>query len=357
MVWQSLIAIWLWCFGANVGSFMNVVIYRLPIHSSITLPRSRCPRCRHKIRWFDNIPVVSWLVLRGRCRDCRGPISPRYPLVEGLVAAVFVLLAFIQPIELGDNLPEVTLLPPLRLQTMLTLWLMYAYQLLLWCTLLCAALIRFDGKSVPFRLYLPALLVGCVAPLEWPSLRPVPLAVPLDAPAWLIAMGDGLAGVVVAIALAGFIERSARWRRRVRRDSVTLPLLLCGLFLGWQAVAALAAAAMLLEVTIAVLGLLSRGAARLSLVAALCPLTLIYIVFWQQVIDVAPWLGPRTNILTFTIAALIVERSLLDSVRDHERPATPATGPCGKKGISHRGGQGAAVRSRYGDRNEARPEL
>jgi len=80
--------------GACVGSFLNVVIARLPHERSIVRPGSACPRCRTPIRWFDNIPVLSWLWLRARCRSCGGPISARYPLVELSVAGVAVLAAF-----------------------------------------------------------------------------------------------------------------------------------------------------------------------------------------------------------------------------------------------------------------------
>ena len=78
------------CFGSLYGSFLNVVIHRLPREESLVRPRSRCPRCKAMIAWFDNIPIVSWLILGGRCRRCRKPISARYPLVEaatGLLAA------------------------------------------------------------------------------------------------------------------------------------------------------------------------------------------------------------------------------------------------------------------------------
>jgi leader peptidase (prepilin peptidase)/N-methyltransferase len=68
--------------GLIFGSFLNVCISRLPKHESVVHPRSRCPHCQHPIRWFDNIPLVSWVLLRGRCRDCQQPIPSRYPLVE-----------------------------------------------------------------------------------------------------------------------------------------------------------------------------------------------------------------------------------------------------------------------------------
>lgn len=83
----TLIALWVGVVGACVGSFLNVVIARVPAGQSVVRPGSRCPRCEKPIRWYDNVPVVSWLVLRARCRDCGLPISPRYPIVELLGAA------------------------------------------------------------------------------------------------------------------------------------------------------------------------------------------------------------------------------------------------------------------------------
>jgi leader peptidase (prepilin peptidase) / N-methyltransferase len=75
--------------GLCVGSFLNVVIYRVPLHESIVSPRSHCPSCHSPIRERDNIPVLSWLLLRGRCRDCQVPISPRYMFVEIAGGALF----------------------------------------------------------------------------------------------------------------------------------------------------------------------------------------------------------------------------------------------------------------------------
>jgi leader peptidase (prepilin peptidase) / N-methyltransferase len=77
--------------GLAFGSFLNVCIARIPEGESVVTPRSRCPRCGHAIRWYDNIPVASYVVLRGRCRDCRAPISAIYPLVEILTSATLVL--------------------------------------------------------------------------------------------------------------------------------------------------------------------------------------------------------------------------------------------------------------------------
>jgi leader peptidase (prepilin peptidase)/N-methyltransferase len=91
---ETLLTVYVFLIGAVVGSFLNVVIHRYPREESVVMPRSRCPACGAVIRWYDNIPLLSWLILAGRCRACRAPITLRYPLVElanGLFyAAIFV---------------------------------------------------------------------------------------------------------------------------------------------------------------------------------------------------------------------------------------------------------------------------
>lgn len=81
-------------FGASLGSFLNVCIARWPAERSVIAPRSRCPRCEKPIVWYDNIPLVSWLLLRAKCRGCALPISAQYPLIELTVAAVWLLSVY-----------------------------------------------------------------------------------------------------------------------------------------------------------------------------------------------------------------------------------------------------------------------
>jgi leader peptidase (prepilin peptidase)/N-methyltransferase len=102
-------------YGLVLGSFLNVVIYRLPRGMSLLRPRSHCPACGATVRWFDNVPVLSYLALRGRCRGCRAPISPRYPLVELLTGSLLAACAarFGVSVAAGEAMVLSLLLVPL----------------------------------------------------------------------------------------------------------------------------------------------------------------------------------------------------------------------------------------------------
>ncbi|GEK19971.1 prepilin peptidase [Cellulomonas xylanilytica] len=129
--------------GLAVGSFLNVVIWRVPRGESISHPPSACPRCGHAIRARDNVPLVSWLVLRGRCRDCAAPISARYPLVELATGVLFVAVA----LGVGFDAPEVWALPAFLYLTAVSVAL---------------ALIDIDTKTLPNRIVLPSYVVAIV---------------------------------------------------------------------------------------------------------------------------------------------------------------------------------------------------
>jgi leader peptidase (prepilin peptidase)/N-methyltransferase len=141
---DSLLAVWLFVLGLCVGSFLNVVIARVPQGESIVKPRSRCPKCGHTLSWYENVPLVSWLVLRGRCRSCKASISVRYPLVELLVGLLFLACVrrFGWSWELISGLVLVTLLVPLTF-------------------------IDLEHWILPFSLTIPGIIAGVVlaAPL------------------------------------------------------------------------------------------------------------------------------------------------------------------------------------------------
>ena len=133
MTLPPLALLWIALLGACVGSFLNVVAWRLPRQESVVHPRSHCPHCGSKLRWFENLPVLSWVWLRGRCGHCGAPISLRYPAVELLVAGLFVAAALGTPTPLATAAPQgltalagwllVVLLVPLLLIDLDHLWL------------------------------------------------------------------------------------------------------------------------------------------------------------------------------------------------------------------------------------------
>ena len=127
-------------FGLLIGSFLNVVAYRLPNGMSVVAGRSECPRCHHQIRAYDNVPVFSWLVLRGQCRDCDAPISARYPLVEGVTALLWALVAAV-----ADDTVDVVL------------------GIVLVTALVPITLIDLDHRRIPNAITLPAAVVAVVA--------------------------------------------------------------------------------------------------------------------------------------------------------------------------------------------------
>ena len=128
--------------GAIIGSFLNVVIWRLPRGESLATPPSRCPSCQQRIAPYDNLPVIAWLVLRGRCRHCGARISPRYPLVELLTAATFAAVVAVRGFDEG-----------------LVLELPFA------ACLIALAGIDWDHKLLPNKIVYPMAVYGLMATL------------------------------------------------------------------------------------------------------------------------------------------------------------------------------------------------
>jgi len=155
-----LIAVWWGAIGTVIGSFLNVVVYRLPAGMSIVRPGSHCPRCKTPICWYDNIPVLGWLVLAGRCRHCREAISPRYPLVEAFVGLVFLAVAaadFLGVAGGGAAGVGSRVVAGLRVPGV---WGLCLYHVTLLCGILAGALIESDGFRVPMNLASFAIAVS-----------------------------------------------------------------------------------------------------------------------------------------------------------------------------------------------------
>ena len=144
--------------GALIGSFLNVVIYRIPAGRSIVSPPSACGSCGARIRPYDNIPVLSWFVLRGECRDCKAPISPRYPMIELGTAVFFAIVALwaFSPADFGWAAVTTTT------NTLATQLIVLAAFLYLAAISVALAMIDLDTHTLPNRILLPAYPVAAV---------------------------------------------------------------------------------------------------------------------------------------------------------------------------------------------------
>ncbi|QDE70668.1 prepilin peptidase [Myxococcus xanthus] len=219
-----LFAVFLFVLGLCVGSFLNVVIARVPLDQSIVRPRSRCPRCGHVLAWYENIPLLSWLALRARCRGCGAPISVRYPLVELLTGLLFFacLRRFGWTYELVPALVLVSLLVPL-------------------------AFIDLDHWILPLSMTVSGMLAG------------IALALPLG----MDAFRDSLIGAVV-----GFLSFRAMeyvgWKVFQREalgagDKYLVAML--GAFLSWRALLGVLLFASMQGAVVGILMLLVTGRA------------------------------------------------------------------------------------------------
>jgi prepilin signal peptidase PulO-like enzyme (type II secretory pathway) len=284
-----------WCFvvGACVGSFLNVVAWRLPSGMSLSWPGSHCPSCKKPILFRDNVPVLGWLWLRGRCRSCVQPISPRYPLVEFVTGAAFAALAYPELFGGGMNLPWAQFRPR---DLLVFSWL---YHAVLMAVLIVLALFDFDGVPAPRRSLAAGIAAGLIPPLVWPELYPVPIG-GLPPP---VLSGDGtlggfeqlatgLAGLACGAAFGALLEWAHTGGRfGPMRGGLALALGLCGAFLGWQA--AMSTACLLTIAILAIDLLVATLKRRLSSVAFLVPAAaLVQICAWAQLSDLDWWPGP-----------------------------------------------------------------
>ena len=312
-----LLILWMGLMGGALGSFMNVVVYRMPAGQSIVHPPSRCPACGHLIRWRHNVPVLGWLILGGRCHDCRAPISRRYPLVEALVAGVFMALACGEIVFGGVNLPHYV--PREEAIASPAAWAIYAFHLLLLGSLICAALIEYDANLLPMRLVTLVLAIGVFAPLALSDLRPVTAGLGTESSGTRLL--DFVAGVLAGVVMrtAGWpsvfevmdrrakaaqprSERRAQRRRKLKAElngdsrrqvlaTIYFPLVAVGVFLGWQAAIAVGFLATMLQFTAALAGNLWPLLRRPPLSTWQCLVAIGYLLTWNHWASWVPLLG------------------------------------------------------------------
>lgn len=227
-------------FGLVIGSFLNVVIYRVP--AGIPLTRSsRCPHCGHAIRWWQNVPVVSWLALRGKCASCRSPISARYPLVELLTGVAFVVVVW----WFAAAVPRSGGAWAWTIETVAFLYLA--------AVSIALAAIDIDTRRLPNAIVLPSYVVvgglltaACIAGAPWSS---------------LLRAAIGMAGLYLFYLLLRLIRPAGMGGGDVKLAGVV------GLALGWLGWAPLivgAFAAFVLGGVYGVLLILLRRAGRRS---------------------------------------------------------------------------------------------
>ncbi len=184
--------------GLSIGSFLNVVIYRLPLGQSLVSPGSRCPKCGYQLRWYDNVPVLSWALLGGKCRQCRAPISVQYPIVEIVTGVLFVLVVWLTPVG------------PLL-----------ASRLILVTILVALFGIDLEHQILPNSITLPGIVIGLMFSVTAP-------------PGWQDALIGTLlgAGILYGIAAAYY---AVRREEGLGMGDVKM-LAMIGAFLGWKAV-------------------------------------------------------------------------------------------------------------------------
>jgi leader peptidase (prepilin peptidase)/N-methyltransferase len=212
-------------FGAIVGSFLNVCIHRLPLGASIVWPSSACPHCQRELSWYENIPVVSYLALRARCRTCKGPISIRYPFVEALTSAMFVAAWWYY----GPG--------PLL-----------ASRLVFGCALIVLFAIDLEHQLLPFAISFSGIAIGFLLSF-------------IVEPGWV----DSLLGIVVGAGLLYAVAFGWKWLRH--QDAIgggDPPMLaMIGAFLGWKMVLATLMVGSLVGSLVG-LGLMATGRAGLA---------------------------------------------------------------------------------------------
>jgi len=207
--------------GAIIGSFLNVVIHRIPLEQSIVFPNSACPKCKAAIKPYDNIPVISYLILRGRCRNCGVHISARYPAVEALTAILFIAVTWHDGLSfaLGFDLGFVA--------SMIALIFIDAEHMIL------PNVITYPG--VIFALLTRIVLPYLAGPAHFDDLPQLMSAMP-TLPVWLVSVIGAVIGALAgggSLWLMGFMWEKLRGVEAMGFGDVKM-MLMVGAFLGWR---------------------------------------------------------------------------------------------------------------------------
>ncbi|HEY8503072.1 MAG TPA: prepilin peptidase [Gemmataceae bacterium] len=334
--------VWLFILGAGIGSLLNVCIARLPQEKSVLWPlTSRCGTCYQRIAWYDNLPLVSYLRLRGRCRTCGARFSPRYLLVELGTAVGFVLLFYL---EIVQNWYGIELFRERRYAIRTfdisripwEAWAFFLHHAVLLCLLIVAAACDMDRREIPLSVTIPGTVIGLAGaalfPWPWPNdpsralaalpseeswyplrfggkiplgLYPWPVWGPLPEGlppgSWQLGLVTGLMGALFGL----FLVRAVRFlcNRGLGMEALGLGdadlMMAAGAFLGWQPVLAAFFLGAVAALVMALPSLFLRGENSLPFGPGLA-VGIVLAWFWW------PSMGPHLQIILFDKVMLIV---------------------------------------------------
>ena len=301
---EALNVLFIFAIAASIGSFLNVVIYRVPRHLPLVRANSACPQCGHKLSSKDNMPILGWLRLKGRCRYCSARIPFRYLGMELAIGGIFMLLLFVELLSGGVNLP--VRIPNHYAGFLWVVWYtkwdlvgIYLYHCLGLSMLLVVAMMQHDRQTVPLKMFVYTFLPAALLPVVWPTLHPWPaMLYPPSiqetaviwsvndqwiSPGWTLQAGlhltgflDSLAGVAVGMICGLLLSRVMS--HRCDQAATIYACTFIGLLLGWQtAVMSIAvAAACLITSTLIRRSMLAYSSAILHGVS------LVMITGWNQ---------------------------------------------------------------------------
>ncbi len=306
-----MMGLWIFVLGACIGSFLNVVIYRLPAGMALSHPGSRCPQCETELSARDNIPIIGWIALRGKCRYCSVPISARYPLIESLVGLLFLTLFLVETGRGAANLPMISL-SRINAGAFDAVFRLGHWELLGWFAVhafyltvtLAICMIAVDSHPTPVKLTKVGIVVGLVIGIVWPNMRPVHVIMPLPqdlthywgvawrAPDWLgrrsMMTGIGLAGIIDGLAgvgsglLTGWLADRAFGRDVILSSALRTVFVLTGVYCGWQLPWCLLAVVLFV---IAVVSPLPRSTQRPTLALTLFASCGILVLYWSRLMN------------------------------------------------------------------------
>ena len=360
IVWHVL----LFFLGATVGSFLNVCIYRIPFEKSILWPGSRCGHCFQPIRWYDNLPLLSYVLLRGRCRRCGTRFSPRYFLIELFTGLGFAGLFYL---EVVANIHHLDVLRDQNFFIRFGVipwqgWVIWAYHAVLLSLLIVATFTDLDHMEIPLPITLTGTALGLVGavlfPWPWPYTvhekvwQPFPPPGPVfgggpglmprtalypwpvwnDLPAWMPAgsrlggLATGLAGLLagmVILRVIAFLFKHGRGLEGLGVGDADL-MMMVGCFLGWQPVIVAFFVALAPGLVFGLGQLILRGGREMPFGPSLALATVVTWLCWD-------WIGPRVasfffdgplvvGAALFLVLGLFASFWLLGAVRGREPP-------------------------------------